>query len=71
MILTDSLFSIDGDMVPLADWLAQADHDASIVDDAHCIRVLEARTGALAHLGLISERLISDTLGKACGVPLP
>lgn len=72
LIVTDSVFSMDGDIAPLPDLLALAErHDAwLIVDDAHGFGVLGANgQGALAHFGLCSERLIyMGTLGKAAGV---
>ena len=72
LIVTDSVFSMDGDLAPLAALLALAErHDAwIIVDDAHGFGVLgENGHGVLEHLGLRSERLIYiGTLGKAAGV---
>lgn len=72
LIVTDSVFSMDGDLAPLAELLALAEaHDAwLIIDDAHGFGVLGAHgLGALEHLGLSSERLIvMGTLGKAAGV---
>lgn len=72
LIVTDSVFSMDGDLAPLPELLALAErHDAwLIVDDAHGFGVLGAQgRGALAHFGLGSERLICmGTLGKAAGV---
>ncbi|MEY8877993.1 MAG: 8-amino-7-oxononanoate synthase [Leptothrix sp. (in: b-proteobacteria)] len=72
LIVTDAVFSMDGDIAPLAELLALAErHDAwLVVDDAHGLGVLgpEGR-GSLAALGLCSERLIlMGTLGKAVGV---
>ncbi|WP_035881249.1 8-amino-7-oxononanoate synthase [Cupriavidus metallidurans] len=72
LIVTDSVFSMDGDIAPLAALLEVADrHDAwIIVDDAHGFGVLgENGHGVFEHLGLRSERLIYiGTLGKAAGV---
>ncbi|THF63479.1 8-amino-7-oxononanoate synthase [Pseudothauera rhizosphaerae] len=71
-IVTDSVFSMDGDVAPLAELLALAErHDCwLIVDDAHGFGVLGPQgRGALAAAGLESWRLIYvGTLGKAAGV---
>ncbi|WP_455278863.1 8-amino-7-oxononanoate synthase [Cupriavidus necator] len=72
LIVTDSVFSMDGDVAPLRELLALAErHDAwIIVDDAHGFGVLgEQGHGVLEALGLSSERFIYiGTLGKAAGV---
>ena len=72
IIVTDAVFSMDGDIAPLAELLALAEkHDAYIVvDDAHGFGVLGPQgRGSLAHFGLSSERFIyMGTLGKAVGV---
>ncbi|AEI82314.1 8-amino-7-oxononanoate synthase BioF (plasmid) [Cupriavidus necator N-1] len=72
LIVTDSVFSMDGDMAPLKALLALAErYDAwIIVDDAHGFGVLgEQGHGVLEALGLSSERFIYiGTLGKAAGV---
>ena len=70
-IVTDAVFSMDGDIAPLADLLALAEaHDAwLVVDDAHGFGVLGGGRGTLAHFGLASERIVCmGTLGKAAGV---
>jgi 8-amino-7-oxononanoate synthase len=71
-IVTDSVFSMDGDIAPLAELLALAErHDCwLIVDDAHGFGVLGPQgRGALAAAGLASWRLIYvGTLGKAAGL---
>jgi len=72
LIVTDSVFSMDGDIAPLRALLALAEaHDALLlVDDAHGFGVLgHDGLGALQHAGLRSERLVLvGTLGKAAGV---
>jgi len=72
LIVTDAVFSMDGDLAPLPALLALADEfDAwLIVDDAHGFGVLGAQgRGALEHFGLNSARLILvGTLGKAAGL---
>ncbi len=72
LIVTDAVFSMDGDLAPLPGLLALAEEfDAwLIVDDAHGFGVLgEQGRGSLEHFGLRSERLILvGTLGKAAGL---
>ncbi len=72
LIVTDAVFSMDGDLADLPELLALAERfDAwLIVDDAHGFGVLGARgRGSLSHFGLRSERLIyMGTLGKAAGL---
>ncbi len=72
LIVTDTVFSMDGDLAPLPDLLALAErHDALLVlDDAHGLGVLgPCGAGALAHFGLRSERVVLvGTLGKAAGL---
>jgi len=71
LIVTDAVFSMDGDMAPLPRLLELADaHDAwLVVDDAHGFGVLGEGRGSLAHFGLDSQRIIyMATLGKAAGV---
>jgi 8-amino-7-oxononanoate synthase len=72
LIVTDAVFSMDGDLAPLPELLALAERfDAwIIVDDAHGFGVLGERgRGTLSHFGLRSERFICmGTLGKAAGV---
>ncbi len=72
LILTDAVFSMDGDIAPLPALLALAEEfDAwLIVDEAHGFGVLgEQGHGAIEHFGLKSERLILvGTLGKSAGL---
>jgi len=72
LIVTDAVFSMDGDIAPLPALLALAEEfDAwLIVDDAHGFGVLGRKgRGALEHFDLRSERLIvMGTLGKAAGL---
>ena len=72
LIVTDAVFSMDGDIAPLPALLQAAeDFDAwLIVDDAHGLGVLgETGVGTLEHFRLRSERLILvGTLGKAAGL---
>lgn len=71
LVATDAVFSMDGDVAPLAAMLALCEkHDAwLLVDDAHGIGVLgRGGRGTLDALGLASDRLIlMATLGKALG----
>lgn len=70
VIATDTVFSMDGDVAPLADLLALAERrDAWLVlDDAHGIGVLGGGRGSLAEFALASPRIVyMATLGKALG----
>ncbi len=72
LIVTDTVFSMDGDVAPLRALLELAERfDAwLVIDDAHGFGVLgpEGR-GALAEAGLASWRIVyMGTLGKAAGV---
>ena len=72
LIVTDGVFSMDGDIAPLARMLELAEeHDAwLLVDDAHGFGVLGPQgRGTLAEAGLQSWRiLLMGTLSKAAGV---
>jgi 8-amino-7-oxononanoate synthase len=72
LVITDTVFSMDGDIAPLRELLALCEqHDAWLyVDDAHGFGVLGAHgRGSLAHFGIASPRIIyMATLGKAAGV---
>jgi len=73
LIVSDTVFSMDGDLAPLPGLLALAErHDAwLLLDDAHGFGVLGRQgRGSLAHFGLPAAPriLLMGTLGKAAGV---
>lgn len=72
LVVTDSVFSMDGDLAPLPALLALCERHGAwlVVDDAHGFGVLgEHGRGALEHFQLRSSQLIyMGTLGKAAGV---
>ena len=72
LVVTDSVFSMDGDLAPLPALLDACERHGAwlIVDDAHGFGVLgEQGRGALSHFGLCSPNLVyMGTLGKAAGV---
>jgi 8-amino-7-oxononanoate synthase len=72
IVVTDSVFSMDGDLAPLPALLALCERYGAwlVVDDAHGFGVLgEHGRGALEHFGLRSPNLVYiGTLGKAAGV---
>ncbi len=71
LIVTDGIFSMDGDIAPLPEILALAEeYDASIyLDDAHATGVLGVHGGGTCdHFKLSSSRIIQmGTFSKACG----
>ena len=72
LIMTDGVFSMDGDIAPLAELarLAQQHQAWLMVDDAHGIGVLgEHGAGTLEHYGLSQQQvpILMGTLGKALG----
>ncbi len=72
LVITDAVFSMDGDIAPLPELLALCErYNAWLyVDDAHGFGVLgEQGRGSLSHFGIASPRIIyMATLGKAAGV---
>ncbi|MGA9917473.1 MAG: aminotransferase class I/II-fold pyridoxal phosphate-dependent enzyme, partial [Paraburkholderia sp.] len=72
VIVSDTVFSMDGDIAPLPRLLELAEQHGAwlIVDDAHGFGVLGPQgRGAIAQAALRSPNLISiGTLGKAAGV---
>jgi 8-amino-7-oxononanoate synthase len=72
LIVTDGVFSMDGDLAPVADLLtiAKARDALLIVDDAHGFGVLgKYGHGILEHFQIQSDRIVYiGTLGKAAGV---
>ena len=72
LVITDTVFSMDGDLAPLPELLALCEqHDAwLLMDDAHGFGVLgDEGRGSLAHFGMDSPRIVyMATLGKAAGV---
>jgi len=71
LIVTDGLFSMDGDIAPLDRICDLADRHGAIVavDDAHATGVLgDGGRGTLSHFGIDGSRAITmGTLGKALG----
>ncbi|MBZ0268880.1 glycine C-acetyltransferase, partial [bacterium] len=71
MIVTDGVFSMDGDLAPLDEIAALAEeHDAMILlDDSHASGFIgKTGRGTHEHFGLIGKiDLITTTLGKALG----
>lgn len=72
LVVTDAVFSMDGDIAPVPDLLALCErYDAYLMlDDAHGFGVLGAQgRGILEHFNVASPRIIyMATLGKAAGV---
>jgi 8-amino-7-oxononanoate synthase len=72
IVVTDSVFSMDGDLAPLPALLALCERHGAwlVVDDAHGFGVLgQNGRGALEHFDLRSPHLVYiGTLGKAAGV---
>ncbi len=72
LVITDAVFSMDGDIAPLSDIVRLCERDGAwlVVDDAHGFGVLgKSGGGALGHFGLDSRHIAYvGTLGKAGGV---
>ena len=72
VVVTDSVFSMDGNLAPLPAMLALCERHGAwlVIDDAHGFGTLGARgRGALEHFGLSSPNIVyMGTLGKAAGV---
>ena len=72
LVMTDSVFSMDGDIAPIAALLGLCQkHDAWLMlDDAHGFGVLGGKgQGILSYFNISSPRIIyMATLGKAAGV---
>ena len=71
LLMTDGMFSHDGSVAPLKDYLAALPHDgALLVDDAHGAGVLgRTSRGTVQFAGVSNTRIIQTiTLSKAFGV---
>jgi 8-amino-7-oxononanoate synthase len=70
-VVVESLFSMDGDVAPLAEYAAicRATGAVLIVDEAHAVGVYGERGSGLLEEAGIADRVISiNTAGKALGV---
>ncbi len=71
IIVTDSVFSMDGDIAPIPELCHLCDKYGAVlyIDDAHGTGVLGGGRGALAHFGLMPEPWILQmgTFSKALG----
>ena len=73
LIVTDGVFSMDGDIVPLNDMMALSKkyHADVLVDDAHGMGVLGKQGGGVCETFSLNENdqpILMATLGKAFGV---
>src|SRR5678815_4452318 len=66
-LVTESVFSMDGDLAPLADY---AQGSTLIVDEAHAVGIYGARgSGLIEELGITENVFVSiNPAGKALGV---
>lgn len=72
MIVSDGVFSMDGDLAPLPDIMALAEqHRAAVlIDDAHGFGVIgKGGRGTVSHFNLSADKapIVVGTLGKAIG----
>lgn len=71
-LVTESLFSMEGDRAPLRDYaaLCRETHTALIVDEAHAVGIYGARgSGLIEEMGVADSVFLSiNTAGKALGV---
>ncbi|HEX5270020.1 MAG TPA: 8-amino-7-oxononanoate synthase [Gemmataceae bacterium] len=69
LLVTESIFSMDGDAAPLADLAEVADRNDAIliVDEAHAFGVLGPRGRGLAAAAGVQPDVLIGTLGKAVG----
>jgi 8-amino-7-oxononanoate synthase len=70
LIVTDSLFSMDGDQAPLGDLASLGrDHDAGLlVDEAHALGVFGPSGRGLCAAAGVTPDVLIGTLGKSFGV---
>ncbi len=69
VIVTESVFGMEGDLAPLADLRSLADRHGAmlVVDEAHSLGLMGAQgAGACAAAGIVPDALVG-TLGKALG----
>ncbi len=68
-LVTESLFSMDGDFTPLANLRALANETSAvmIVDDAHAIGLYGSRGAGLCDAACIRPEILVGTFGKAVG----
>jgi 8-amino-7-oxononanoate synthase len=69
-VVTESLFSMDGDFAPLAEYaeLCRATGAALIVDEAHAVGIYGPRGSGLLEAAGVDAFISIDTAGKALGV---
>ena len=69
-VVTESLFSMDGDFAPLAEYaaLCRTHNAALIVDEAHAVGIYGARGSGLLEESGVEPLLSVNTAGKALGV---